>query len=206
MSWDSSQKWINIFIYCHRLSSSVFTLPFCASPDSFHSRPTTSRLFFSCLNSYKVEAFLEILSGKYQFRGESWVFFCEMTVSCEISRGWCVASVIVSDFCLSGVGPDCCSQKGADLEGKAFDLSVDLRFNSHCGHELWVVTERSQLRWFGSGCLLGASHWRFSGHVQRIRRTWGRPRTPRSYTSHLVWEHLRILQEKLENVAGEKAV
>jgi len=35
----------------------------------------------------------------------------------------------------------------------------------------------------------------------------GRPRTPwMNYISHLAWEHHRIPQEELENVAGEKDV
>jgi len=39
------------------------------------------------------------------------------------------------------------------------------------------------------------------------RRTQGRPRTRwRDYKSRLAWDHLRILQEELEGVAGEKDV
>jgi len=67
----------------------------------------------------------------------------------------------------------------------------------------------SQLRWFGHlirmppGCL-PLEVFRACPTGRRPR---GRPRTRwRDYISHLAWEHLGILQEKLESVAGENDV
>lgn len=40
---------------------------------------------------------------------------------------------------------DACGEKGVELEGKAFHLSVNLFSNLTCGHELRVVTGRMRL-------------------------------------------------------------
>lgn len=47
----------------------------------------------------------------------------------------------------AGIVVDLCGSrkiKGAELEGKTFDLPVDLCFNPHFGHELRVVSESTR--------------------------------------------------------------
>ncbi|KAK0132409.1 hypothetical protein N1851_032714 [Merluccius polli] len=64
------------------------------------------------------------------------------------------------------------------------------------GHECWVVTER---------CLLGASPWRFSGHIQLVGDHKVDPELAGGICIfQLAWEHFRVPQKELENVAGEK--
>jgi len=74
---------------------------------------------------------------------------------------------------------------------------------------LLLRIERSQLWWFGH--LIRTPPERLSLEVYEVRPTGrrprGRPRTRwRDYISLLAYEHLRILQKELENVAGERKV
>jgi len=69
---------------------------------------------------------------------------------------------------------------------------------------LLLHVERSQLRWFRHLIRMPTGHFPFRARLTG-RRPWGRPRPHwRDYTSHLAWERLRIPQEELESVAGEK--
>ena len=76
---------------------------------------------------------------------------------------------------------------------------------------LLLRVERSQMRWLGH--LVRMPPGRLPGEVFRARptgrRSWGRPRTlcgERDYVSRLAWERLRIPQEELDEVAGEREV
>ncbi len=81
---------------------------------------------------------------------------------------------------------------------------------SEIGIELMLLRiGRSQLSWFKH--LVRMPPGRLPLEVfhacQTGRRPCGRPGTHwRDYISHLSWEHLRILQEELEHVAGVKVV
>lgn len=44
----------------------------------------------------------------------------------------------------AGAVPDRCVEEGAEIEGKAFDLPVDLPSNPHMCSLRWVGTERQQ--------------------------------------------------------------
>ncbi len=55
------------------------------------------------------------------------------------------------------------------------------------------------------GCLLGTFPWSFSGNIQLVGDPGVRPEHA-GFSSHLVWEHLGIPPEELENVAEERDV
>ncbi|KAK0155927.1 hypothetical protein N1851_001531 [Merluccius polli] len=66
---------------------------------------------------------------------------------------------------------------------------------------LLLCVERSQMRWLGH--LVRMPPWA----CPTGRRPRGRPRTHwRDYVSRLAWERLRIPQEELDEVAGEREV
>ena len=74
---------------------------------------------------------------------------------------------------------------------------------------LLLRVERSQMRWLGH--LVRMPPGRLPGELFRARPTGrrprGRPRTRwRDYVSRLAWERLGILQEELDEVAGEREI
>jgi len=92
-------------------------------------------------------------------------------------------------------------------------IRLDMKFESHIlwlGVEpLLLSVERSQLGWFGH--LIRMPPGRLPWEVFQARPTGRRPRgTPRTrwrdYVSRLACERLRIPQNELENVAGEREV
>ena len=72
----------------------------------------------------------------------------------------------------AGIVPDHCGEKGAELEGKAFNLPVYLCANHHLGHELWVVAKRtrSQIQAAEMNFLLWLSHREGEdfGHLEEV--------------------------------------